>query len=243
MNGFIAQIVALACHGNAFLAGRSSGSFFPTNSTCVFCDKINFAKASKLFFIGKKGKEIAATPDEWFKYLASRGAQGIRLSNSPQYHPYFLDRIFSRSSDAGSWAMEVLFKNGQSQYWIVNWNVWNQEAPQNKIWRVTYQKISEGSTPHHAPSDLEKMRSRFLISLSEIRKFSAEHDCKGFTECFQKALDTLGAPQSRQLGYHKDLAPPGALSECAAAILDACQCAWVSMAIRAHCNYNLHYVA
>jgi hypothetical protein len=47
VNHPIAQFVALTCHANAFLRGRVVRRFFPTNSTCTFCDRVRFVGLSK----------------------------------------------------------------------------------------------------------------------------------------------------------------------------------------------------
>ncbi len=79
MNGEIAQIVALTCYGNAFLKDIQVGEFFPGNSTCIFCDSVTFVTVEKSFLGKLKEKEVAKTPEEWFKFLKSSGAVGIRL--------------------------------------------------------------------------------------------------------------------------------------------------------------------
>ena len=61
MNGPIAQIVALTCYGNAFLSGQDIGAFFPKNSTCTFCDRVNFVVVEKTFLGKAKEAEIAKT--------------------------------------------------------------------------------------------------------------------------------------------------------------------------------------
>lgn len=69
MNGTIAQIVALTCFGNAFLQGQKIPSFFPLNSTCQFCEQVNFVTIEKSFLGKHKEQEISKTPDEWFLFL------------------------------------------------------------------------------------------------------------------------------------------------------------------------------
>ncbi len=75
MTGPVAQMVALTCFANARLAGREIGTFFPTNSTCQFCEDVAFLGPMGFFRAVVRGRQVAATPDEWFRWLAERRAQ------------------------------------------------------------------------------------------------------------------------------------------------------------------------
>lgn len=228
MNGPIAQIVALTCYGNALLCGQKIEPFFPKNSTCTFCDWVSFVLLEKSFLGKEKEKQVAKTPDEWFSLLKSRSARGIRLSRTPENDPNFSDRISAGLvGGGGTWTMEVLLPNKRSEYWVARWEVWNQKAPENRIWRVTYGRVSSGLTPDHEPCALPNIATRLTKSLKEIHAFSEKHECGGFTKCFANALDTLESKGKNLYGYHKDLAPDGFLSMEAIALLHATQSAWV----------------
>ncbi len=228
MNGPIAQIVALTCFGNAALSGHDVGTFFPKNSTCTFCDRVNFVIVEKTPSEEAKETEVAGTPDEWFAFLKSSAAQGIRLSRTPGNDPKFSDRITAGFvGGGGTWAMEVLFPPYRGELWIARWEVWNQKAPENRIWRVTYGRVASGVTAMLKSADLADIITRLTESLRDIHAFSAKHECGGFTQRFADALDTLESGGKNLHGYHKDLAPDGFLPAEAAAILDAAQSAWV----------------
>lgn len=228
MNHPIAQIVALTCHANAFLSGRSMAPFFQENSTCVFCDRVAFVVLEKSFFRKTSEKEVAGNPDEWFSFLKAQGVRGIRLICSPREDPGISERMSAGFvGGGGTWTMEALLPENRSEYWIARWEVWNREAPQNRIWRVTYGRISSGVTPGHDPGALADIIGRLKESLQDIRAFSEKHQYGGFTTCFADALDTLESGGERLYGYHKDLAPEGFLSMEATALLHACQRAWV----------------
>lgn len=228
MNGPIAQIVALICYGNAFLQGVDVCEFFPKNSTCVFCDRITFVTVEKSFLGKPKEKEVAKTPEEWFKFLRLSGALGIRLSRTPQNDPNISDRMSAGFiSGGGTWSMEVLFPQNRSQFWIARWEVWNQDAPEQRIWRVTYGRVSEGVTTPSKAADLQNTTEALEKALRDIHAFSTKQKIEGFTQCFADALDTLESEGKNLHGYHKDLAPTSYLLSPAKTILDACQKAWV----------------
>ena len=226
MNGEIALFVALTCHGNAFLSGQKIGAFFPNNSTCIFCDRIKFVILEKRFLRKPREKEVAPSPDEWFFFLNSLGARGIRLSRTPQ-NPRTDRESAGFVGGGGTWAMEVLFPENRSEYWMGRWEGSNQNAPDKRIWRVTYARVSCGVTSKHKPYSLPEITARMTNALREIRAFSEKHHCSEFTKCFSDALHTIESVDQYVSGYHKDLAPDGFLSATALALLHACQHAWV----------------
>ncbi len=228
MNGPIAQIVALTCYGNAVLSGHKAPPFFPANSTCQFCERVAFVTLDKTFFGKVKEEEVAKSPDDWFSLLKSQRALGIRLVRAPQDNPGISDRMSAGFvGGGGTWTMEVLLPKQKSNFWSARWEVWNQKAPDRRIWRVAYGRVSEATARGAATADLIGASRELRQSLQEIREFSAKHGLDGFTKCFDDALDTLASEGKNLHGYHQDLAPRGILSEEAAMILDASQPSWV----------------
>jgi hypothetical protein len=226
MNGEIAQIIALTCHGNATLRGMKIPEFFPSNSTCQFCDKVTFVEIAKRFIGGQRKRPVADSPDQWFRYLVETGATGVRLSQSPQSEDSMPDRVLAGFAGGGGvWTMDALYPSGKAVLWIANWDVWNQNASNNKIWRVTYRRVAEKEISSFSEPDLSKVSERLLAALTKIRAFSDDHHCGGFTQCFDEGIESLTT--SKRSGYHKDLAPDNSIPPIAVAILDACQSAWV----------------
>ena len=228
MNGPIAQIVALTCYGNAYLSGRPGPQFFPSNSTCQFCEFVTFVTLSTSFFCRPKETEIAQNPDSWFACLKTCGALGIRLSRAPKNTPGISDRMSAGFVGGGeTWTMEVLLPRNKSEFWVARWEVGNPAAADRRGWRVTYGRVSKGRSTPSPTSQLPKAMCELAESLKEIRAFSAKHKLDGFTRCLEEALDTLETQGRNLHGYHEDLAPIGFPSMEAATLLDACQKAWV----------------
>ncbi|WP_283195725.1 hypothetical protein [Rhizobium sp. AN80A] len=226
MNGTVAQLAALACHGNAHLKNGGVPSFFPSNSTCKFCDEISFVVFKRSFFGKVKEKEIASTPDDWFEYLTGKNAKSLKLAYSPQSSSATDDRMSAGFvGGGGRWGIEVLLPNDKSEYWVARWQVWNQNAPERRIWRVTYAMVSTGKTPRDGALPIRNVTDALERSLEEIHSFSERNNCGGFTEAFAKALDTLRSGNKH--GYHQDISRDGLLSKEAELILDACQSASV----------------
>ena len=227
MNGPIAQLVAITYHGNAFLSGLAIPVFFPGNSTCQFCDYVHFLAFHKTLLGKRKAKIIAENPNAWFMFLKQNKASGIRLLRVQQNDPNLPDRITAGFvGGGGDWFMEILFKHKPSELWMAKWDVWDQNAPEQRIWRVDYfyiQKVPQKDTKYR---DLEQVWSEFKQSLIEIHDFSRSYTEGGFTECFENALIAIDEPEA-DIGYHKDLFLKDQLSPKAISILKAAMSSWV----------------
>ena len=227
MNGPIAQLAALTCHGNAFLGGRDFPAFFPSNSTCRFCDRIEFVE----FEANAKGdqirKTLAANPDAWIHELPIREVDGLRLLFGARNDPHISDRMSAGFAGGGHvWTLEVKRDDGLSEYWSPDWSVWNADAPDRRIWRVSYRlTLTKPSEPYKG-RNLAIVKQTFRESLTEIQEFSERHTQGIFAQHFADALASLDDPGA-DVGYHKDIAVPGQLNADAESLLKASMCAWV----------------
>jgi len=228
MNGPIAQLVALTCHANAFLRGQRIPEFLPNNSTCRFCNWIKFFSVSRTLFGKARQAEVATTPDGWFECLKADGVPEVRLSCTPQNEPGIPDGMSAAFvGGGGTWSMKVTDGKGETGVWLSKWEVWNQDAPDRRIWRVSYGRVPERQSRSEPFIDLGGAVARLRVALQDIYTFSDKHDCGGFTIFFARALKTLDSRGSTLHGYHGDLAPDGCLLPLARCLLDACQTAWV----------------
>jgi hypothetical protein len=227
MTGPVAQMVALTCHGNAFLRGAQVPQFFPANSTCQFCEFIKFAGFHKSFLGKMEEVNVAETPEAWISGLHERQAMAIRLWRTPQNQPDAPDRMLAGFiGGGGQWTIELVQRNGQSEFWMSRWLVGDKNAPERRIWRVTYGLVGNGGTKTDNRRSLEAIRADFKASLEAIHSFAQAQALSGFANCFANGLKALDDPEA-DLGYHKDLAVPGKISPEAASLLKAAMCAWV----------------
>jgi hypothetical protein len=227
MNGPIAQLVALTCHGNAALrqlGGRAP--FFPHNSTCKFCDRITFIELQPRLLRTPALHSVASTPDEWFEHLARTGARGLRLLHQPRERSWVSDRMTAGLIGGGAvWTIAVRHERS-TRYWKADWMVWNRQAPDQRIWRVGYRSTAlRPGSPATGP-ELRHARREFVDALTRIHAFAEANDSAPFTDCFRRALASLVEPYPAH-GYHTDLCPSGMLPADCRAILDAAQSAWV----------------
>ena len=228
MTGTIAQFVALTCHANAFLQGRQIPEFFPGNSTCQFCESVKFVTISKTLLGKAQEVAVAANPNAWFEHLRTQRTLGVRLSCTPQNQPGISDRMSSAFvGGGGTWAMEAVRDDGMAAVWLSRWEVWNQNAPERRIWRVTYGHVAETQAVPFQHPDLELVATRFRSALTDILAFSRKQKLDGFSACFARALETLESRGEKRHGYHSDLVAEGVTPQLATRLLDACQSAWV----------------
>jgi hypothetical protein len=228
MNGAIAQIVALTCHGNAFLHGRPVGRFFPDNSTCLFCDEIVFSEVNPGMPSEQQEEIVASSPDRWFELLQKQGTAGVQIFYEPNKERRFNERISLASfKGGGTWAIEAVDFRGRSHCWVSRWEVMKKKSIDDNMWKLIYFMVPEKTPGETHVANLNIVSQRLRESLTAIRAFAQTHDCRGFFDLFSKALDALNADDDAWVGYHQDLAPPGILGKEAIRILDACQIAWV----------------
>lgn len=219
MNGPIAQSVALVCHGNAYLSGTRV-PFFPANSTCRYCDRIEFVAPAP----HGEAASVADMPDAWFAYLAHEAVSGLLLARTPRNRSLAPDRMSAGFVGGGEvWAIEALRGGGPCDLWYDRWHVWNRAAPEQRIWRVAYLRSESPGPSSAAREELAAVRRELETALGEILDFARRHECGGFVESFADGLGALRGASGAKRGYHMDLAPAGILSADALAILDACQ--------------------
>jgi hypothetical protein len=171
---------------------------------------------------------IAENPNRWFDSLKERGAHGIRMSWHHSRDLGISGRLMSACFSGDEVGLlKVLHSDGRSSVWRSRWEVWDRNAAEQRIGRVTYGQVGKEKTRPTVVPELASLRDDFLDILRQIEAFSRRQNCGGFTERFGRAIDALTTRSESSHGYHRDLAPDGILTDEAARILDACQHAWV----------------
>ena len=227
MVGTLAQLIALVSHGNAFLAdGYDLRNFYPSNSTFQFCNEISFVDVKKFYRV--KEKEIAATPDHWFAYLKESNCRRLSLWCAPTSNPQLPDHIsVAFVGGGGDWYIRSGFIN-HADYWLGRWEVTDQNAPDNRIWKVTYVKVSaKQKLPNLQVGDLSARKAKLEGVLKEIGAFALKHDLHLFATCFQNGLEALSSDDPIALTDHKDLLPGTGYTLEAKQLIAAASQAWV----------------
>lgn len=227
MNGTILQMVALCCHANATVRGRRVPEPLPKSVAFDFCEYVRFVRPTRTLFGRVKDRTFASTPQEWLGTLVRDGVVRVRLGCAAGRDPAATDRTLAAFiGGGGTWYLELVRADGQSDFVVADWQVHNQRAPDGRVWRTTYKQVSGPSTAagtvsvEHATGDLKR-------ALAEVSTFAREQSLTTWLEIFTSALEAFDPSVTRTHDNCADLAPPGILPDGARRLLDACQTAWV----------------
>jgi hypothetical protein len=227
MNGEVAQLVALAAHGNAFLCGgHDARDFYPANRAFVFCNEVSFVELKK--FIKTKERLFAANPNEWFALLKDGACRRLSLGHRPTPNPPLPDHISTAFVGGGGYWLLVADYAERADYWAARWGVSAPKAPDRKIWKVTYAKVASGEPDERAAApDLSARRRELESVLKRVETFARAHGVENFADCFAGALEALEAGEPAPPSYYSDLLPPEGYGAEARRVLAACAHAWV----------------
>lgn len=227
VNGPISQIVALALHGNAVLAGGHTVGFLEQNSTAIFCQSIVFSREEPTWLgFGKQERTVMASPEQWFDDLKKRKAARIGVRWTSGKDPGAPDRLLAGFvGGGGAWTLQVQLADGNYEQWVAQWEVdESRRQKDNKIWKVSYKRAYVGKDSLNVES-LAAAQTRLKQALIEIHTFASRKDAKPFTEMFAKARAALNEEAGSE-AYHRDLYPAKNGSRTAKATLQATQHAW-----------------
>lgn len=227
MNGFIAQLVTLALHGNHVVAGGKSADFLATNSSAQFCEWIRFVRVNRGWFGTGAINEslLARSADGWLTGLRARGVERLQVRRQgfdrPDAARSFAASLFSNED----WTIVLRRTDGRVERWQARWEVGDRARADRRIWRVTYGRPGAKREAPLATVTLAAAGERLHEALTQVHAFSARQRCDGFTESFARALQALAGEPGVE-GYHTDMLPPGAPRD-VAGMIHACQLAWV----------------
>jgi hypothetical protein len=183
MNGELAQLVALAAHGNAFLAGcEPDPPELESSTTFKYMAALEFAD----------GTEELTTTSAWFEMLRAEGVPGLAVAAAP------MGRNFVAFANAGRWWLD-----DRERAWRAEWSVTDLHASDHRIWSVVY-RVFDPPEVDDAP-DVATARIRLEEALTDVSNFCDRHST-GFEEHFERASRFLASPQPT-MSYYRDVLP------------------------------------
>jgi hypothetical protein len=207
--GTVAQAIALAAHGNAYLQKSKSAAaegFWPSNSTFRYCEFVRF--------IGD-GTAWATDPISWFERLRHE-----------EFHALRLDYRVVGNRD-WCWLLEAAGPHG-CDWWEPRWEPVDSSRADRRIWHVSYRRIARDVGMQDPPVvDLESLKDDLHATLAQIRDYSAGHALPDFATIFEKSRSQLSGEAPLEGVYHPDLLPAGQVSATAQRLLAASQTGWV----------------
>lgn len=226
--GPTAQLVALACHFNGLARGLPAGNFFPTNSTTQFCESVEFFHPLPPELGPSTEWELdASTPDEWLALHAKKGHFAL-LFHQPTEEGRHRDRTTAGLVGGGGRWLLMETSATLSYAWVAGWEVGDQDAVDDKSWRVRYGlagKYVRLDRPRAAP--LDALQENLRLSLDEILTFAERHRLDQYADRFRQAIVCLSADEPFNSLDQQDLAPPSLLALPGRQLLAASQTAWV----------------
>ena len=227
MNGDMVQLVALAAHGNAFLAHEGAEPpELEGNNQAFNYTRVKFVRDPEPVEDGMRGTLVATGTAAWYSHLRELGARNIWLVRRGEPAPEEIPRhMLVAFSGGGDWHLQVDYP-GKSETWHAAWHfVKHPERYQDSYWNVTYAGVILEDVPQVEKHDLGVMQTRLRQVLVDIEKFARENGEEGWAQVFKDALDRLDAEQTSKVA---DLVPEDSgYSEQAHRLLLAASGAWV----------------
>lgn len=228
MNGELAQLVALAAHGTAYLRGAiPRPELFPAHSTFRFVAKVGFGRASRWAGLIPITRPVGEGTASWFDHLRARSAHGVELAYRP---PIRLGGALAPHVDAGfsngtHVALAVRLADGSSEPWRGAWSVSAPGAADQRIWTVAYRSAGHARGAA-APMSAREAGARLGRALGDARELALDHSWLDWAQRLEGARDQLStaAPTIR---YHDDLLPPAGYGAAARQLLAAVSAGWV----------------
>ena len=213
MNGELAQAIALAAHGSAWLrepSGPAPG--LESASTFDYVQSISFVL---------DGREIASSVSAWFDGLRGRAIDRVWLEipDESTGGRWLADHLASAFAGGGRWQLRAT-AGSFAEVWRPGWSV-DRDAPDGRIWQVTY--AGERVRAARAPDSTASSESLADV-LAAVRAFASQ-EVPDFVENFDLAVAAL---DGRDPGppYYRDMLPPS-YPQRSHALVAACAHAWV----------------
>jgi len=225
MVGYLAQLIAMVAHGNAFLTGRSTADFYPSNSVFRFCCQVIFIDLDNRR--KSSAVEVAKDPNEWLRLLKTNGFKRLELGEGPRVDSPLPDHISVAFVGGNRW--HINSDSARLSYrWFGKWDVVDKDAPDHRIWKVTYGGVGmkEGLPAAHS-GDLDDCRRLLDGVLGRTEAFARKHNLSAFESCFRKAQQALTSDDPLSLITERDWLPHAGYGLFAKRLLAATCQAWV----------------
>lgn len=234
MDGELAFAIALAAHGNAFVASAEESrpaELFDTNSTLQHASSVTFREgeaslqsAADAIRRTEQGRyEDLRSPkgtSAWF--LRLRRAAGSRLQVVKLPTQLDLPEVYAASfSGAIPWAILVDYPSTFG-LWIPRWKHEDGKKP----WKVSVTGFTVARPPSQPHLQLQAAANSLRAALERALDFSTRAKLEWFPTDFSHALGLLSS-QSPEIPYHPDLLPPRGYSLLSRQVTASAAKAWV----------------
>ena len=214
MNGELAQTIAIATHGSAWLRDPRSidlHAFVAGNSTFQYVAHVNFDGAEAL--------------PEWMAARAADGVERLWLAHADVAGGGGPLSQHLAAAFAGGGAGAILAPGSRtSTLWRAAWGVTDRDAPDRRIWSATYRYREVDVAP--VRPGVDATAERLVEALKAARAFAAEMSLDHWASWFAEALSQWEEP-GRTPKFHADLFPAGLFDDRAVRLASMAQSSYV----------------
>jgi hypothetical protein len=220
VNGELAQLVCLATYGTVWLAQGETHeppALEQGNSTFQYVGKVSYLLRDPATAV------LASTATEWLRQLRDRGTTRLWLeipgtvpvAGGDQPGEFQLAAF----ANAGRWLLKAT-GGPEAEFWSATWTVHDRDAPQGRIWSVSYEGIRTAGAEPQRPT-VSAAQGELTAALTSARDFAIQQDLQPWPDWFERALNSDNA-----IPFHPDMAP-AAYPVAARRLLAMASGAWV----------------
>ena len=231
MNGELAQAIALATHGTAWLrdpAARLPAALAMDSSTFQYLRSVEFTLEERRWLGPRRLRATMPDVATWLERLRGNGIERLWLVipavRGHRLGSHVIDaHMLAGFAGGAEWLLQGTGRS--NELWSAAWEVGAPQAEDNRIWDVRYHGVvkARGRPPTEPP--IEAAADSLRSALIDVREFAGAHDLSPWTETFGEALDALEA-DAPEIPYHRDMVPV-AYPRAAQRLLVAAAQSWV----------------
>ena len=205
MHSELAQLIALAAHGSAWLAGRT-GDLPPdlerTNSTFKVVRQVRFELEGSLLHKAVIATDVAS----WLADARHRGVTRLWLAIPDEAGVG--DRRLIGFVGTATWFLVATEKDRPAAVWRPTWTLAEGDAPDRPTWDVEYRgrRNSKVEVPRLSPA---ASMERLTGAITQAQAFAASEGLDDWAAVFGAAL-RLGEAADPVPPFHPDMFPPAA---------------------------------
>lgn len=222
MNGELAQIMAIASHGSAWLHRPD------TDPPRLELESSTFRFVRSVSFVAPGGSAVAGSQAvdgvaPWLLMLRDRGVERLRLI-ARSADGALPDPIAAAFAGGGGWGLVTV--GASPALWRAAWTVGDRKAPDQRIWDVRYTGVAIPPTAIPSGPPVDVARQRLVEALAAAQAFARQQALDFWTDYFAKALDLQHAAQPEP-PYHPDLLPARGYDDASRRLVAMAGQAWV----------------
>ena len=229
MHGELAQVIALAAHGSAWLAGLTGGPpprLENSNSTFQYVRRVRFELRRSSLRAVTGASDVGA----WLEEAREREIDRIWLSipepgvaTSAHDVP---ERMLVAFAGAGEWFLVGTSRDEQRELWRASWAVGDKDAPDQRIWDVEYRGDLLAGAGVPSRPDVSASSQRLMRALEEVEVFARGERLHEWADWFADSRQ-LAEAEDPQPPYHADMLPGVGFAPPARRLLAVATRAWV----------------